>query len=120
MSRTYRRKHAEIEQGRSPRNFSKQHGWYFKIETYCYLTNCLGIHYYFDIREQTPRERFEQWYIFHGDRKNFFSAPPKQYRKHQRRTEKMRYKKQFNRFLHNSEYEIINQYRKATDNRGYY
>lgn len=112
MSRTYRRKHAEATQGVSTYKWSKQFGWY-------------GDRQWNDNHEYvwvmpTPRELFKKWYYHHGDHKNYESPPPKWYRKETKRSEKNDCKRQFNRWLHNPDFEIVNNEKMRFDNWGWY
>ncbi len=121
MSRTYRRKNHEICQGKSSINYSKQYGWYGVREWFSGSDTQGYVSVFpYGWRQASKAERFEEWYKRHGDTEQFFDAPPPFYRKRCNRKEKLNYKKQFQRYLHNPEFEIISQLQLAFNTKGWY
>lgn len=112
MSRTYRNKHAEVNQGRNVWTWSKQYGWYGEREWN------QDREYVWTMPD--PRSLFRKWYRHHGDKKTYERPPCKWHRKQTNRNEKNDYKRQFNRWLHNAEFEIVNNDKMHRDNWGYY
>lgn len=116
MSRTFRRKNAEIAQGKSTINYSKKYGWYGVVVWVHGPRDCFRRSW----DEPTKQDLFEKWYELHGDKHRFFDAPPPFYRRQQSRKEKLNHKKQFQRYLKNHDFEIISQIKLAFNTKGWY
>ena len=113
MSRTIRRVNQERAQPTNSRwKWSKLHGWYG--ENYYYTKGVC------ELTIPNARQRFEKWYLLHGDKSSHFDPPYAGYRKRTRRREKHNYKLQYQRWLKNPDFEIISQMKLASCNIGYY